>query len=612
MPLRNAPIRRKLMVIMLLTTVATLVLMRLVSLGYEYLTFRQATLQQLSTLGQVIAANSTAALTFENQDDATETLAGLKAEPHVTAAALYDKAGKLFARYPATLPEASLPARPGRAGYYFEGLSLVGFEPVVQDDKPKGTLYLKLETGEVLYGWFRNSLGITVIVIAIAFLPAYLISRKLQKQISRPILSLAETAKAVSERRDYSVRAPSLGGDELGLLTQAFNHMLTQIQEQNQTLQENERRFRALIEQSTDAISVIDAENRILYLSPSVTAVEGYRPEELVGRSGVENTHPDDLPLIREIVQRLLAHPGKPFPVLWRRRHKNGQWLWLEGVATNWLNEPGIRGIVTNYRDVTGRKASESEIRKLNATLEQRVTERTSQLEAVNKELESFSYSVSHDLRAPLRHISGFADMLRQKAASDLDETAQRYLGIISSSARQMGVLIDDLLVFSRMGRSELRRTQVKMDELVAEVLREMAGDFATRTIVWDIGALAEVYGDRAMLKQVWVNLLSNAVKYSRVREQATIQVRSHKNDRPEWEFSVSDNGAGFDMQYVGKLFGVFQRLHLAEEFEGTGIGLANVQRIILRHGGRVWAEGKVNVGATFYFTLPCTEINNV
>ena len=250
-------------------------------------------------------------------------------------------------------------------------------------------------------------------------------------------------------------------------------------------------------------------------------------------------------------------------------------------------------------------RQAEQEIKKLNEELEKRVVERTTQLENANKELEAFSYSVSHDLRAPLRHIDGFAEMLRDDASAVLGERSRRYLETISSSAKRMGTLIDDLLVFSRMGRAEMRQTRFAMDRLVKEVLKEMTVELQSRQIEWEIDPLPEVWGDRAMLKQVWVNLLSNAVKYTRPRERARIQIRCARTGERELQFFVRDNGVGFDLQYANRLFGVFQRLHHPEEFDGTGIGLANVRRIVYRHGGRTWAEAKVNEGATFYFTLP-------
>jgi PAS domain S-box-containing protein len=241
-------------------------------------------------------------------------------------------------------------------------------------------------------------------------------------------------------------------------------------------------------------------------------------------------------------------------------------------------------------------------LRRSEAELEQRVRQRTAELESANDELEAFSYSVSHDLRAPLRHIDGFAQMLREDCAPVLDATGMRYLDVITESVKQMGQLIDDLLLFSRMGRVEMHQAEVSMDALVAEVLKLQEGEIGGRAVEWSVEPLPAVLGDRAMLRQVWANLLGNAVKYTRTCALAKIGIGY---DRATGEFHVRDNGAGFDMAYADKLFGVFQRLHRTEEFEGTGVGLANVRRIITRHGGRIRAEGKVNEGATFHFSLP-------
>lgn len=226
-------------------------------------------------------------------------------------------------------------------------------------------------------------------------------------------------------------------------------------------------------------------------------------------------------------------------------------------------------------------------------------------LVAANKELEAFSYSVSHDLRAPLRHIDGYASLLEKSTVHALDDKAKRYLQTISESAKRMGQLIDDLLIFSRMGRQEMLHTRVDLDQLIASVLHDLRPDLQQRDIVWTISALPEVKGDPAMLRQVFSNLISNAIKFTATRPSAAIEIGSDQRNPDEIVIFVRDNGVGFDMQYAGKLFGVFQRLHRADEFEGTGIGLANVRRIIHRHGGRTWAQGALGQGATFSISLP-------
>lgn len=245
------------------------------------------------------------------------------------------------------------------------------------------------------------------------------------------------------------------------------------------------------------------------------------------------------------------------------------------------------------------------QISRLNAELERRVQQRTAQLESANNELEAFSYSVSHDLRAPLRHIDGFTSMLESQAVDALDESGKRYLRTIAESARRMGMLIDDLLVFSRMGRIDMRKKTVDLEQLIQETIRSLEHDTQGRNIDWKYSKLPKVEGDPSLLRQVFANLLGNAVKYTRPRDPARIEIGCANETPDEMVVFVRDNGVGFDMQFAQKLFGVFQRLHRADEFEGTGIGLANVRRIILRHGGRTWAEGNLGEGATFYFSLP-------
>jgi PAS domain S-box-containing protein len=261
--------------------------------------------------------------------------------------------------------------------------------------------------------------------------------------------------------------------------------------------------------------------------------------------------------------------------------------------------------LLLTVSDITARALVEQKVTELNRQLEGKVE----QISDVNRELEAFSYSVSHDLRAPLRHISGFAGKLETQLGEHADERSRHYIDVISSSSRRMAQLIDDLLVFSRLGRGALRLQTVDMQSLVEEARALVESDTRDRRIDWKIAPLPIVIGDENMLRTVWQNLLGNAVKYTGNRERGQIEVSIDRTPGGDYEFAVRDNGAGFDMQYAGKLFGVFQRLHRASEFPGNGIGLANVRRIIARHGGRTWAEGELDRGATFHFSLPASDV---
>lgn len=348
-----------------------------------------------------------------------------------------------------------------------------------------------------------------------------------------------------------------------------------------------------------DLLCVADFEGRFTRLNPAWERVFGWSESEMCAEPFLAFIHPEDRErTLAEMAALTAGHECIEHQN--RYRCKDGSYRWLLWNAWPVVAE---RLIYASARDVTAAREADGRIRALNADLAQRAA----QLEAANRELESFSYSVSHDLRAPLRHIDGFAHLLSKHAAATLDAESQRFIGIISKAAKQMGTLIDDLLAFSRIGRAPLRLEAVAHNQLLRAVIADGRYEPGEgRKLTWDIGPLPDVQADPAMLRQVWHNLIDNAVKYSSKKPAAHIEVGSQTDETAgEYVFFVRDNGVGFDTAYADKLFGVFQRLHGPSEFEGTGIGLANVRRIVSRHHGRTWAEGRLGEGAVFYFSLP-------
>jgi signal transduction histidine kinase len=483
--IRSASIATRLTGINTLVSGAALLLACVAIGAYDQSTSRNAVVRNLSTQAQIVGANSISALVFSDPDTAADTLAALRAAPSIMSAAIYTSDDQPFAHYQrdAHSSPGALTIPPDQAEVYrFDDHHVLLARRIMFQGKPAGSVSIQSDLSE-LTARRAQYVRIGAAVLTAALIAAWLLSWVSQRSISRPIVRLAETARRISDERDYSVRAAIPGTvRELVVLVEAFNGMLTQIQERDHRLH--------------------------------------------------------------------AAH----------------------------------------------------------VELEERVLQRTAELDAVNKELEAFSYSVSHDLRAPLRHVTGFAGLLERHTNGQLDDQSRRYLQTISAAASRMGQLIDDLLAFSRMGRSPLAKCRLSLTDLVREARGEvMSVNGDGRTVTWQLNNLPDVDGDPAMLRQVLVNLLSNALKYSSSRPTPRIEVGSNGGLPDEIVVFVRDNGVGFDMQFAHKLFGVFQRLHSSDEFEGTGIGLANVRRIIHRHGGRVWAESAIDQGATFYFSLPST-----
>src|SRR6266496_2937187 len=377
-----------------------------------------------------------------------------------------------------------------------------------------------------------------------------------------------------------------------------------------EALMESQTQMAGIFNSAMDAIISTDADQRILIFNPAAEAMFQCDQEEAIGQP-LERFIPERF---REAHREHVENFGQTgvtkramngFAIIYGRRN-NGEEFPSEASISQ-IDVDGKKIYTVILRDVTERRRAEDEIRLLNEKLAERVIERTAQLRAANKELEAFSYSVSHDLRAPLRAINGYTQILLEDYMPVLDAEGQRVCSIIRSEAQRMGELIDDLLSFSRLSRKEIQIVKIDMKALVSSVFGELTKETDRERIEFKVGKLPTAHGDPSLLHQVWVNLISNAIKFTSKKERAVIEIGTKRSD-DENVYYVRDNGAGFNIQYVDKLFGVFQRLHSEDEFEGTGVGLAIVQRVVQRHGGRVWAEGEENKGATFYFALPRGE----
>ncbi|MGV3593495.1 MAG: sensor histidine kinase [Gammaproteobacteria bacterium] len=489
-------IRNKLLFIVLVTTFSALTLASAIFLMYDINTYRTLRVNDATTQLSLLAYSSIPALEFSDRRVASENLDLMKLRPPVRAAAIYDAGGSLFAEYRRENTAHEFPELPDADSIEQDMYSLVATSRIVRDGKILGTAYLAADFP--LMERVLRYVGVLVLVALAAMLMSALVALKLQSLITKPLFSIVETARDVVATREYTRRAEKLSQDETGMLVDAFNDMLAEIENRRQAMEATNRQLAAESAQHAQARATI---------------------------------------------------------------------------------------------------------MQLNEQLEYKVQERTQQLQASNRELESFCYSVSHDLRGPLRSISGFTQALKEELPAGLPGETARYLDRVMAAASRMSQLIDDLLNLSRVSRGELVRQQVDLTALAREVVQDLQGrdpHYRPDVSVWQ-GMSANA--DPKLVRIVFENLLGNAWKFSSKKEKPRIVVGVMKEGAREVYF-VRDNGAGFDMKYADKLFGAFQRLHGMNEFPGTGIGLATVQRIINRHGGRIWFDSAPENGASFYFTL--------
>ena len=619
----DVSIQRKLMRVILFTSGVALSLVFISYFAYEFFAVRQTTLNQLSTEGKIIASNSTAAIAFESETDAAEILSALKAEKNIVAACLFDSHGRLFARYTIASFTKDFPVAQEKESYTFYNGYLNAFIPVLQKDTRLGTLYLKLNMAPI-YNRIEWYAFIAVLFSGLTFLLAFYLSKKLQKTISAPILELAAKSKIVSEKYDYSVRAEKMSNDEMGLLTDAFNHMLTQIEIQNmqiaafnreleykvkkrtlqlnrsnEELQRQNEFTQTILDSAMDLMAVYDKETRIISFNRACENLYHLKKEEVLNK-----TYDEVFPLAKDnsfVTYLKKALEGESIYVERFKSPITGRYLENFFVPMRDRNN-NVYAVFTAAHDITEIVEASEQMKNMNAALSKS-----------NRELEQFAYVASHDLQEPLRKIQIYAQVIEKNGITDT--AAKNHLIKIKSAAKRMTDLIRAVLEYSRLSQKDEQYKPVDLNEILENVKSDFELLITEKNAIIKSDALPCIKGIPLQVNQLFSNLINNALKFS--LKEPVIKITCNTVTAKEVpaegvklyaryvEIKFKDNGIGFDVKNAARIFSIFQRLHTKEEFSGTGIGLALCKKITENHNGFITAYGEPEKGACFTVYLP-------
>jgi len=603
---RKMNIRTKL--VMTIFTVATLVSVG----GFLFIIYtdienlRSDAIKTAQSDVAVISQDLVKIIVFGRVEDAADVVTKLDLLPRIQASYVYNTRGGLVFSYQRDETQQLTPPELHEDGALLNPMSIDLYHPVAYQGTRYGTIYMSLSTEELVareQDYYRLVAAVVIIFMLLFLVAGYWI----QRFFSRPILELSKSVDQIATEQDYSRRLFTPHQDEVGVLYRSFNQLLEVIETSRYSLEQNVARTDGILNVVGNVIISIDSDYRIILFNHQAEKTFGYRADEVMGR-GLDMLLPERFRHSHnEKVHGFGEESAKVRPAMQRdyisALHKNGREFPIEAsISRMYFDDSIIYTVALN--DISQRVETEDELKRYRLHLEELVNERTAELKRASKEMEAFSYSVSHDLRAPLRRIDGFSKVLLEDHMPQLDAEGQNYLNRIRASTQRMSVLIDDMLNLSRISRKEMKILEADLSDMARTVATHLQETDTQRCVDFIIHDTPPAECDPGLMQIVLENLLQNAWNYSVKKDNAVIEFSYQMNTEGYAVYTLRDNGVGFDMKYASKLFGVFERLHDDKDFTGTGIGLATVFRIIERHGGRIWAEGKVNQGAAFNFSL--------